>query len=68
VDGTLCWADLNTPDPAHAGKFHASLFGWKLEKSTHDSSGYLHIKNGEQFIGGIPPTEPGTAGPPHWLP
>jgi predicted enzyme related to lactoylglutathione lyase len=68
VDGTLCWADLSTPDPADAGKFYSSLLGWKLERSAHDSSGYLHIKNGEQFIGGIPPTDHRTAGPPHWLP
>ncbi len=30
---------------------------------------YLHIKNGEHFIGGIPPAshrQPNT--PPHWLP
>ena len=34
-----------------------------------DPSGYLHIKNGEQFIGGVPPSkhrQPGV--PPHWLP
>jgi predicted enzyme related to lactoylglutathione lyase len=68
VDGTLCWADLSTPDPVQAGKFYSSLFGWKLEKSEHDSSGYLHIKNGEQFIGGVPPTTHRPPGPPHWLP
>jgi predicted enzyme related to lactoylglutathione lyase len=68
VDGTLCWADLNTPDPAQAGKFYSSLLGWKLEKSAHDSSGYLHIKNGEQFIGGVPPADHRTPAPPHWLP
>ena len=68
VDGTLCWADLSTPDPVQAGKFYSSLFGWKLEKSEHDSSGYLHIKNGVQFIGGVPPTTHRPPGPPHWLP
>ncbi len=55
VDGTLCWADLNTPNPDQATKFYSSLLGWKFEKSEHDSSGYLHIKNGEQYIGGLPP-------------
>ncbi len=33
-----------------------------------DPSGYLHIKNGEHFIGGVPPSKyhpPGA--PPHWL-
>jgi uncharacterized protein len=66
--GTLCWADLSTPDPEAATRFYSELFGWKLEKSEGDSSGYLHIKNRDQFIGGIPPTQhrnPNT--PPHWL-
>jgi len=68
VAGTLCWADLSTPDPRRAGEFYSKLLGWQImddEKGT----GYLHIKNGEQFIGGIPPTahrQPGI--PPHWLP
>ncbi|HKF20658.1 MAG TPA: VOC family protein [Candidatus Angelobacter sp.] len=54
-DNALCWADLSTPDPDRAAKFYSSLFGWKLEKAEKDSSGYLHIKNGEDYIGGIPP-------------
>lgn len=68
VDGTLCWADLNTSDPDKATKFYSSLFGWKFEKAEHDSSGYLHIKNGEQFIGGAPPAQHRPPGPSHWLP
>jgi len=66
--GTLCWADLSTPEPETAARFYSQLFGWKLEKDQNDPSGYLHIKNGEQFIGGIPPTKyrnPNT--PAHWL-
>jgi len=38
-------------------------------KDEKDPSGYLHIKNGEHFIGGIPPAahrQPGV--PAHWLP
>ncbi|HLW55487.1 MAG TPA: VOC family protein [Candidatus Angelobacter sp.] len=67
-DNSFCWADLNTSAADRASKFYSSVFGWKFEKSQHDSSGYLHIKNGEQFIGGIPPLEPGEAHlPPHWL-
>ena len=68
VEGTLCWADLNTPDPARAKDFYTGLFGWKLEVSAGDSSGYLHIKNGEQYIGGVPPVrEHSPNAPPHWL-
>lgn len=66
VDGTLCWADLNTPDPEAAGKFYGSLFGWELESG---STGYRHLKNGEEPIGGIPPGRPDSPpAPAHWMP
>jgi predicted enzyme related to lactoylglutathione lyase len=68
VAGTLCWADLSTPDPKRAADFYSGLLGWQVTVAPKDSSGYLHIKNVEQFIGGIPPTTrcpPGA--PPHWL-
>jgi hypothetical protein len=63
--GTLCWADLSTPDQAAAAKFYSALFGWTF---TPGSEGYLHIKNGEAFIGGIQPaTHRNPNAPPHWL-
>ena len=68
VHGTLCWADLSTSDTERAQKFYSGLFGWQFTASENDSSGYLHIKNGEHFIGGLPPAkymQPGV--PPHWL-
>ncbi|MGA7293776.1 MAG: VOC family protein [Terriglobales bacterium] len=68
VHGTLCWADLSTADPKLASGFYAGLFGWQVAADPKDKSGYLHIKNGEQFIGGVPPAsyrQPGF--PPHWL-
>jgi hypothetical protein len=68
VAGTLCWADLSTPDPKRAADFYSRLFGWQIMADEKDKSGYLHIKNGEHFIGGIPPTAHRPAGvPPHWL-
>jgi predicted enzyme related to lactoylglutathione lyase len=68
ANGTLCWADLSTPDPAKATSFYSSLFGWRFEPG-HDASGYLHIRNGEQFIGGVPPiSQRDSKTPPHWLP
>ena len=67
-DNTFCWADLSTPDPALAGEFYSDLFGWKIVTDEKDPSGYLHIKNGEGFIGGIPPaTHRNPNAPPHWL-
>ncbi len=69
VDGTLCWADLNSPDRDKAVPFYSSLFGWQfVPGKDEDPAGYLHIKNGEEFIGGATPSKflpPGA--PPHWL-
>ena len=68
-EGSFSWADLNTDDPKRASEFYSALFGWHLEKGEHDpEGGYLHIKNGEHYIGGIPPARPREPGvPPHWL-
>jgi len=68
VPGTLCWADLSTPDQVGSAAFYSGLFGWTTMFSENDPSGYLHIKAGENFIGGIPPArvrDPKTR--PHWL-
>lgn len=68
VHGTLCWADLSTPDPTRAEDFYSDLFGWEFMRDEKDPSGYLHIKNGENFIGGIPPASHRPPGvPAHWL-
>jgi predicted enzyme related to lactoylglutathione lyase len=68
VNGTLCWADLSTSDTKRASNFYSGLFGWQLISDPKDPSGYLHIKNGDQHIGGIPPAsyrQPGV--PAHWM-
>ncbi len=68
VSGALCWADLSTDDSKRASDFYSGLFGWQVEADPKDKSGYLHIRNGEHFIGGMPPSahrKPGT--PPHWM-
>jgi predicted enzyme related to lactoylglutathione lyase len=67
--GTLCWADLSTSNQARAAQFYSDLFGWQMMKEDEDPDhNYWHIKNGEEFIGGIPPAshhQPGA--PAHWL-
>ncbi len=66
---TLCWADLSTNDPAQAAVFYEALFGWKLMAGEKDTSGYLHIQNSGEFIGGIPPAQHRNSSmPAHWLP
>jgi predicted enzyme related to lactoylglutathione lyase len=66
--GTFCWADLSTPRPERAKQFYSELFGWQLTPGEHDTSGYLHIKNGDEFIGGVPPAnQRDPSAPAHWM-
>jgi predicted enzyme related to lactoylglutathione lyase len=69
VNGALCWADLSTPDPLAAKAFYEQLFGWQLVTGKDKpADSYLHIKNGEEMIGGIPPaSDRDQHTPPHWL-
>jgi predicted enzyme related to lactoylglutathione lyase len=68
VEGTLCWADLSSPNPERAKQFYEGLFGWNIAASETDSSGYLHVQNGEEYIGGIPPaTYRDPKVHPYWL-
>jgi predicted enzyme related to lactoylglutathione lyase len=68
LPGTFCWADLMTQDPSRAQEFYSRLLGWKFDAGEHDTSGYLHIQNGETMIGGMPSVRPETANiPPHWM-
>lgn len=67
VEGTLCWADLVTPDPARASRFYCDLFSWTIKADENDPSGYLHIQSGDRFIGGIPPSRGRDPISPYWL-
>jgi uncharacterized protein len=63
--GSFCWADLSTPNQARAAEFYTRVFGWSMPGG---DNGYLHIVNGKDFIGGIPPAAYGNPNtPPHWL-
>ena len=66
--GSFCWADLMTPDQAKAKTFYEGLFGWKLKPGAGKEAVYLHIVNGENYIGGVPPAhQTNPKDPPHWL-
>jgi predicted enzyme related to lactoylglutathione lyase len=66
--GAFCWAELSTPDQQKAAPFYEGVFGWKLQPGTADTSGYLHIHNGKDAIGGVPPaSQRAPHAPPHWL-
>lgn len=66
--GAFCWTDLITPDQARAKTFYEGLFGWKLKAGEGKGAEYLHIVNGEKYIGGVPPAHQNNPkDPPHWL-
>jgi uncharacterized protein len=68
-NGALCWADLQTRDRDRAIAFYSGLFGWEFDPNKNkEPGGYLHIKNGEQSIGGMPDPRTLPSGvPAHWL-
>lgn len=67
VDGTLCAADLITPDQDAASAFYEKLFGWRIMKEDEEAAHrYYHIFNGEQFIGGMQPADWWGGAPAHW--
>jgi predicted enzyme related to lactoylglutathione lyase len=71
-NGTAVWADLVTSDPAKAGAFYSALLGWQMVEGKSMAPAkpgqYVHIVNGTEMIGGIPPAQslpPGV--PAHWM-
>jgi predicted enzyme related to lactoylglutathione lyase len=68
-NNTFCWADINTKDREGVRKFYEALFSWAfVPGKDKNETGYLHIMNGQEMIGGTPPPEmlpPGI--PTHWL-
>src|SRR5260370_3819748 len=65
VPGTLCWADLATPDPSTATNFYRSPFGWEITPGEINTE-YLHLPNRGEFIGGSAPAQPFQGAPAHW--
>ena len=68
-NGTLCWADLSTPDPERAMTFYQALLGWKVGPDPKYPPGYHVIRtSGEAFAGVAPAAMRNPAAPPHWMP
>src|SRR5262245_42730799 len=59
------WHDFNTKDVEGAKRFYCELFNWKFEKS--DNGPYVHIKAGQEMIGGVRAMEANEKTPPCWL-
>jgi len=59
------WHDLNTKDAEGSKSFYGEVFNWKFESS--DNGPYLHIKAGDQMIGGIRQMAASEPQPPSWI-
>ncbi|MEV5202559.1 VOC family protein [Streptomyces sp. NPDC053720] len=77
VPGSLCWAELYTPDVPAAAAFYRAVFGWESSRAPYPGGGgsYTVIRTGdggeETGFGGFVPlnTMPTRAvAGPHWLP
>jgi uncharacterized protein len=64
--GTVCWQDLNTPNPGAAAKFYAKVFGWKWAAKDFGGNEYSTFMLGKQAECGMWPA-PLKKIPPGWV-
>lgn len=62
--GSLCWADVSTPDPDSSREFYGALFGWTSAAGSVD--GYVNFYLGDRAVAGL--RTGALAGRPGWLP
>src|SRR5918993_3252152 len=67
--GTVCWSELNTPDPERAKRFYADAVGWSFDPMPMEGGTYWVAKAGETTVGGIFEMKgPAFANvPEHWM-
>jgi predicted enzyme related to lactoylglutathione lyase len=67
--GSLCWAEIATPDPDRAGSFYAALFDWGKKPSSVGGENYTEFTVNESSVGGMLPMEGAKweGVPPHWM-
>lgn len=52
--GTLCWLELSTTDPAAAGRFYGRLFGWKTSHREMPTGGtYTFLRLEGEDVGAV---------------
>lgn len=63
-DGTPCWADFMSPDPARAKAFYGSLFGWEFDEAGPEYGNYLTARLDGRAVAGLGGLPPGQEGMP----
>ena len=64
--GAFSWCELTTADPAKAGEFYGTLFGWSFDTMDMGQGPYRVVKVGEAAIGGLMAYPPGAPKVPMW--
>jgi predicted enzyme related to lactoylglutathione lyase len=65
--GAVCWNELMTPNVDAAGKFYATVFGWKPDAMKMEDMVYTLFKKGDFNVGGMMGTPKEMSGaPPAW--
>lgn len=65
AESRFVWHDLNTKDAEGAKRFYGELFNWSFDAGADDR--YLHIRAGDQMIGGVRTMDAKEHMPPSWL-
>lgn len=63
--GTVCWADVTSPDPDAAAAFYGALFGWAASPPAAEAGGYRIFALGDRPAAGLSPIHDPT-GRPQW--
>jgi predicted enzyme related to lactoylglutathione lyase len=61
----VVWHDLNTKDVEGAKRFYGEIFNWRFDASANDP--YVHIKAGDEMIGGMRQMDAHEPTPTSWL-
>ncbi|GGJ95208.1 putative glyoxylase CFP32 [Pilimelia anulata] len=68
ADGSYCWTELSTTDPAGARAFYPAVFGWATHDNPMAGGGtYTEFKAGGKSLAGLMDGPDGPPAPPHWL-
>lgn len=67
--GTMCWHELNTPDPDTAKSFYSAVLGWSATDEPMDQVAYTMWKLRDRTIGGMMPMDGNWPAdvPSHWM-
>jgi predicted enzyme related to lactoylglutathione lyase len=66
-EGSACWVDLSSPDPAASGRFYRELLGWQLVVEPTPMGEYtICMAGGEPAAGMMAPPAAAAGLPPAW--